>query len=399
MRDGDEHPAPDATARERFTFASLVEPLGIDAFFGDHHGKREWFQRGRHDRFDGLLSWQTLNALIRDQRPTAPRFRLTKADRLVPEAAYHRIVQTLRGPLRLLEPARMLAELRAGATLVWDAIDQAHPPIREVKQAIERALHAFAFVNMYASWGTVAGVGAHWDDHDVFVLQITGRKRWRVHPATRKHPLPEDFDEAEPPGEYAYEWTLAAGDVLYLPRGWWHQVSPQGEPSLHLTVGILRPTNADVLGWLLERAKESELVRQDFPFPMDDEARASHAAALRSALEAWIQPATLALYEQVHDATHYLDPRPTLQAVADARAEAWDPEAAVVCLSTRASVEDRDTNVALVVTGREWLAPGAAAPLLRELVDGRAVRLGTLLERVPAQLVSALVTAGVLAVT
>jgi hypothetical protein len=364
----------------------------------DYRGKREWLQHGSPDRFDWLLSWRGLNALICDHHPAAPRFRLMKAGDPLPEATYHRTVQTLRGPLRLLDSARLLAQLRSGATLVWDAIDQVHPPIRAAKQELERALQAFVFVNMYASWGTLRGVGDHWDDHDVFVLQLTGRKNWEVHPATRKWPLPDDFIE-EPPTNYTYEFTLKAGSVLYLPRGWWHRVTPVNEPSLHLTIGALRPTNADFLVWLLDRAKESDFVRQDFPFPTDDESRMAHAAALRSVLEVWVQPFSIELYERWQDETHYLDPRPTLQAAADRSPHAWDPDSQAVLLSTRAQLHDRGDDVFLVVAGKKWRAPKEAKALLGALIAGRAISMRTLLADVPSTLISELVTSGILAVT
>jgi ribosomal protein L16 Arg81 hydroxylase len=399
MRDAAEFGAPSPPDTSPFTFASLVEPLGVETFMKDYHGKREWIHHGRPDRFEWLLSWPRLNELIRDQRPASPRFRLMKAGRSLPEGIYQRTVQTLRGPLRLLDPSQLLAELRGGATLVWDAIDQGHPPIRAIKQAVERALRALVFVNMYASWGTLGGVGDHWDDHDVFVVQVIGRKNWRVHPATRKWPMPdEDFGD-EAPVEYAHEWMLEAGGVLYLPRGWWHRVTPVNEPSLHLTIGVLRPTNADFLLWLLDRAKASDLVRQDFPITRDDAARTAHAAALRSVLEEWLQPSSIALYGQEQDDTHYLDPRPTLQAVGECSPEAWDPNSEALFLSTRAQIQDRGADVALVVAGTEWRAPKEAEPLLSALVNGQPVRIGTLLEGVPGHLISDLVTAGVIALT
>jgi hypothetical protein len=291
----------------------------------------------------------------------------------------------------------MLAELREGATIVWDAIDHGHPPIRFAKEVIERALRAFVFINMYASWGALPGVDDHWDDHDVFVLQVTGHKNWRVHPATRMWPMPEDFG-TEPPPEYEHDWTLVPGSVLYLPRGWWHRVTPVNEPSLHLTIGILKPTNADFLAWLLDQAKESEFVRQDYPFPVDEGARVAYAAALRSVLGEWLQPSSIGRYEQLLDDTHYLDPRPTLQAVEDPYGEAWDSDSEAVILSTRARLEDRGHEVALIVAGNEWRAPKQATALLRALVDGRPLRVGALLEGVPARLVSELVTAGIVAV-
>lgn len=386
----------DSTVEERFTFDALVSPIGRDTFAAAFQGRRMWIHNGDPDRFDSLLSWHILNALIRDQRPAGPRFRLMKDGARLPEEAYHRTVHTLRGPLRQVDPARLLAELRGNATLVWDAIDQCHPPVRAMKQEVERALGAFAFVNVYASWGNASGTNDHWDDHDIFVLQLIGRKCWRVHPATRPWPLPDD--RAVPPATYLQELMLTPGSVLYLPRGWWHLVTPVDEPSLHLTIGMLRPTNADLLGWILNLARESELVRQDLPLVMDDDARAAHAAALRSVLDEWLQPENIALFSQMQDATHYLDPLPSLQVVGDPRPETWDPGSYACLLSTRARLEERRTDVLLVAAGREFSAPKEAGPPLRALVNGRRVPLRTLLQHVPSGLVASIVEASILAI-
>jgi hypothetical protein len=387
----------DGPGESTITFDDLVAPLGRRAFAAERQGTREWVGHGDHARFDALLSWRALDALIRDQRPSGHRFRLLRRGVRLPEETYQRNVPTLRGPLRQIDPARLMARLRDGATLVWDAIDQCHPPVRALKQEVERALEAFAFVNVYASWGTASGTNDHWDDHEIFVLQVLGRKRWSVHPPTRPSPLPDD-DPGTPPTTYLRDVTLTPGNVLYLPRGWWHLVTPLDEPSLHLTVGVLRPTNADLLQWILGLARESELIRRDLPPLADEHARAAHAAALRQTLDDWIRPEYLELFIRMQDATHYLDPRPTLQSVGDPHPDEWDPDAHVSLLSTRARVDDRTGGIALLVAGDEYLAPEASRPLLDALVGGRAVRVGTMLESVPAALVTRLVEAGVVAI-
>lgn len=378
------------------SFDDLLSPLDRQAFDTAYQGRRDWFHSGDPQRFDGLLSWSALNDLVRDQRPAGPRFRVMRDGTRLPETAYQRLVPTLRGPLRQIDVARLMAELRQDGTLVWDGLDRCHPPVRELKYEVERALGAFAFVNMYASWGNESGTNDHWDDHEIFALQLVGRKHWQSHPPTRRWPLPDDAVSGPPPA-YTRDVTMAPGSLLYLPRGWWHRVTPVGEPSLHLSVGVLRPTNADLLGWLLENAHESELVRQDFPLGMDAAARSAHADALRAVVDAWLQPASLEQFAAVQEARHGLDPRPTLQVVGDRRPSSWDPDATAYLLSTRARVERRDGAVLLVVAGTEHVAPAGAAKALADLVGGRPLRLGELIDQLPEDLVAELVESGIVA--
>jgi hypothetical protein len=102
-------------------------------------------------------------------------------------------------------------------------------------------------------------------------------------------------------------------------------------------------------------------------------------------------------YERAQVAAHALEPRPTLQAVAAPDAKTWDPDASVLLLSTRAQLATRGKRCALRVSGDEWSAPIAARHALQALVAGEAVPLGTLREAAGAELVSDLVSAGVLA--
>ena len=81
----------------------------------------------------------------------------------------------------------------------------------------------------------------------------------QVSPRARRR---ADYREAETP---LWEGMLNDGDMLYIPRGWWHVATPLDEPTLHLTVGVNNPTGADLLSWFVDRLRASEDVRRDLP--------------------------------------------------------------------------------------------------------------------------------------
>jgi Cupin superfamily protein len=300
--------------------------------------------------------------------------------------------------LRQPDIERLMAELRGGASIVWDSVDRVDAPMRAIKHALERTLASFVFVNLYASFGTTFGFGEHWDDHDFFVLQLAGRKRWRICRPTRQWPLPGE-QAPIPRGRRTHDWTLLPGSVMYLPRGWWHRVTPVGEPSLHLTIGVLRATNVDLLRWLLEKASAVDLLRQDLRSGLKPAERRAHAKALRVTLEKWISADGIEAYERARAASQPLNPRPSLQVVAAPDAITWDQEGQVQLLSTCARLDVRDGHCVLHVSASAWPVPTAGRRAMRALIAGEEVRLGSLLETVGPDLVSDLVTAGVLAVS
>lgn len=79
----------------------------------------------------------------------------------------------------------------------------------------------------YASDG--GGVGPHLDSYDVFLLQVHGRRRWRIgraHDATLVPGVPLKILAHF---EVEQEWLLEPGDMLYLPPRWAHDGVAEGE--------------------------------------------------------------------------------------------------------------------------------------------------------------------------
>ena len=108
-------------------------------------------------------------------------------------------------------------------------------------------LRSYVQVNCYLSYDA-SGFGAHWDDHDVVVIQLAGRKHWEVHEPTELGAL----SAFTPPGatkRSIWSGLLTPGTALFIPRGWPHSVAGlDDEPSVHLTLSNRRMNGIDVLG-------------------------------------------------------------------------------------------------------------------------------------------------------
>ena len=107
--------------------------------------------------------------------------------------------------------------------------------------------------NVYLTPPDSQGFSPHFDDIDAFVLQLEGKKLWKVYaPRSEEEMLPRysspNFTQDEI-GEPVLEVVLEAGDLLYMPRGTVHQaMCVDGAHSLHVTVSTNQfNTWADVL--------------------------------------------------------------------------------------------------------------------------------------------------------
>ena len=156
-------------------------------------------------------------------------------------------------------PRRALPPLsRPGWTLLVQGVDL-HD------DAAHRLLGRFRFVPdarlddlmlSYASDG--GGVGPHIDSYDVFLLQTSGRRRWRIGRAARPR-LRDDVPLKMLAGFVAsQEWLLEPGDMLYLPPGWGHDGVAVG-PCITASIGFRAPGAAALAAETLQRLGEAAL--------------------------------------------------------------------------------------------------------------------------------------------
>jgi ribosomal protein L16 Arg81 hydroxylase len=104
-------------------------------------------------------------------------------------------------------------------------------------------------VNTYLTTQDTTCFDLHWDDHDVVILQLAGDKDWEVRDRSRPVPMYRDAAPNNTPSEEViWSGTLVTGDVVHIPRGYWHQATRIGRGegfSLHVTFGFTRRTGVD----------------------------------------------------------------------------------------------------------------------------------------------------------
>jgi ribosomal protein L16 Arg81 hydroxylase len=265
----------------------LLEPCLSNKFFASSWGKSYLHVRGKPRRFADLLPWDSLNEILITHRLDYPRLRLMQDGKSLPTSSYIRHVGGGKGkpPIPRVLPVELTAQLQNGATLVLDAVDELCEPIKQLAIGLERGFHERVQVNCYAGWRMSRGFELHWDDHDVFIVQVAGRKRWSIYGVTTPYPIKgTSVSTPKPTSEPVWTEVLEDGDLLYVPRGWWHVAEPLDVPTLHLTVGIHNRTGIDLFRWYTERVAMSETLRMDLPRFESSQARSTHMENLRREL-------------------------------------------------------------------------------------------------------------------
>jgi ribosomal protein L16 Arg81 hydroxylase len=354
--------------------AELIAPQPVDHFLSTIYAKTWAHYPGRPDRFKGLAGWGSINEILATQRFETPRFRVT--DRGVsrdPEQYTEEVSRLANPPYRRIVASKLLDELNDGATVVFDRFDQSHLPTRGLTTSLESELRAPVWANIYASLTPVPGFGTHADDHDVFVIQLEGAKHWRIFGPTRQWPLYRDVEANRPPdGDPLLELDVTAGDVLYVPHGWWHEVTAIGGPSLHLSVGVSPAKGIDLLTWLVDRARSDELFRRRLPQFEDTASRSEYIDSFR---DRWNElmgvDDLLEKFFAYSDGTAISQPRFMLPEMYAENTILDKPHAVVTLLAPRAVITPQVDQFVLAALGRRWTFPAEARALVECLISNQ----------------------------
>ena len=291
-----------------FNLAATLNPMPVQEFLTDHLGRCFVRIPGYSEKFAELFDWRALNHVLRHCRMDPKQLRLFKDGKPVSYAASGEEDQRR---WRHFAPDAITLAVRDGATLVLNFVDEVHEPITAFCYRLERELRTHVGVNLYASWSRerTRGFDLHWDDHDVLIIQIEGRKQWEIYGQTTRFPIDRGSEVLRPEGAPHWSGYLTRGDVIYIPRGWWHVAIPCDEPTLHLTVGLYNPTGVGLLKWLMGGLSDLESLRMDVPRFAGTEVRAQYQRMIQDTLiRAINHPNLLRAFERYWDVSD--SPRP-----------------------------------------------------------------------------------------
>jgi len=99
------------------------------------------------------------------------------------------------------------------------------------------------------------GVGPHYDSYDVFLLQVEGRRRWRIGAMQDNSLVPDMPLKILANFVPEQEWVLEPGDMLYLPPKWAHDGVADG-PCMTCSIGFRAPDQAGLTAELLLRMSD-----------------------------------------------------------------------------------------------------------------------------------------------
>jgi ribosomal protein L16 Arg81 hydroxylase len=262
-------------------FADLLHPVTEEEFFSGYHGKKFMHIQGGARKFQNVMSWDILSGILNQTVIwTSKSLMLVLDNDVVSEAAYCQPV-TNRDGFEVMQPdsGKVMALLRRGASLVANDIDSLSPVMSGVAAALENRLSGKVQANLYCSWREHQAFGSHFDTHDVFAIHVAGEKLWNIYETRMDdpiaHPKFKSFGQEwhdRNRGKVAAEVLMRPGDLLYIPRGLYHDAMATSDGTIHIAFGVTHVIGLDVLEMVKATVVDDPAFRRNMPRADEGEA-------------------------------------------------------------------------------------------------------------------------------
>ena len=351
-------PVPEslAIAADPLVPRTMLGGLSPEQFMRRHWQKKPLLIRNAFPGFKPLLDRQALFAMAADE---AVESRL-----IVHKPAGWTLKQ---GPLArsALPPLK-----QPGWTLLVQGVDLHLDAAHELLQRF-RFVPDARLDDLMISWASDGGgVGPHFDSYDVFLLQASGQRRWRIGRQKDLSLVPDVPLKILSHFEPEEEHLLNAGDMLYLPPRWAHDGVAEGDDCMTYSMGFRVPQRAGLAGELLLRMADEFEDNTLYRDPA--QAATAHPAAMPAALEAFAADGLARLLRERRSLACALgevmtEPKPKVWF--DEPAHDWCVGALKLDRKTRMMYDDHH----VFINGESFRAGGADARLMRQLADQRTL--------------------------
>jgi len=223
--------------------AELIQPLTTQEFFSSYWEKKHLvLSRQSPDTYRELLSLDDIDRALTEMGSRYPDITLATGEK-IPSAAEFTFADGS------IDPVAVFRMFSKGTSIVLSNMQRKLSKLTALCRSLTAETSIPFQTNLYLTPPRSQGFRLHYDTHDVFILQIAGSKNWRIYDSPVELPARGRGygTYKETPGALSDKFVLQQGDLLYMPRGLYHEAISDESTSLHITLGANSVTWSDFL--------------------------------------------------------------------------------------------------------------------------------------------------------
>ena len=156
-----------------------------------------------------------------------------------------------------------------GASIILNEIERYSAELSSLASYFQKITHGRCQGNLYFSMESHQALGPHCDHHDVFAVHFEGKKVWNIYETIEKNPINHtafkysEEERIKKAGKIIDQVTLKPGDLLYIPRGQYHDAVASENGAVHIAFGLTYFKPIDLMSSIWDKFILNEFMRSD----------------------------------------------------------------------------------------------------------------------------------------
>ena len=261
---------------------NLEEKFG-KKFFLEHFGVNYLYKPKFFDEFEEMMSLDILDSMLsKNNIWNNKNFIMMLDQKKLNYGDYSSISMETTGNNYRPDVNKVENLVARGASIILNEIEKHNKNLLKIADDLQNLTNGRCQGNLYFSMASHQAFGPHFDLHDVFAIHFEGEKVWNIYENIEKNPINHPVfklsseDRKKRAGNIIDQVTLRPGDLLYIPRGQYHDALASKNGAIHIAFGLSYFKPIDMMTTLWEKFIINDFMREDIGIrPSENEVKKS----------------------------------------------------------------------------------------------------------------------------
>jgi len=261
---------------------NLEEKFG-NKFFLEHFGLNYLYKPKFFDEFEEMMSLDILDSMLsKNNIWNNKNFIMMLDQKKLNYGDYSSISMETTGNNYRPDVNKVENLVARGASIILNEIEKHNKNLLKIADDLQNLTNGRCQGNLYFSMASHQAFGPHFDLHDVFAIHFEGEKVWNIYENIEKNPINHPVfklsseDRRKRAGNIIDQVTLRPGDLLYIPRGQYHDALASKNGAIHIAFGLSYFKPIDMMTTLWEKFIINDFMREDIGIrPSENEVKKS----------------------------------------------------------------------------------------------------------------------------
>ena len=261
---------------------NLEEKFG-KKFFVEHFGVNYLYKPKFFDEFEEMMSLDILDSMLsKNNIWNNKNFIMMLDQKKLNYGDYSSISMETTGNNYRPDVNKVENLVARGASIILNEIEKHNKNLLKIADDLQNLTNGRCQGNLYFSMASHQAFGPHFDLHDVFAIHFEGEKVWNIYENIEKNPINHPVfklsseDRKKRAGNIIDQVTLRPGDLLYIPRGQYHDALASKNGAIHIAFGLSYFKPIDMMTTLWEKFIINDFMREDIGIrPSENEVKKS----------------------------------------------------------------------------------------------------------------------------